>query len=200
MLLRRPGQLTRDYLDGRRKPYVGPIQVFVIINVVIALFAFNTFRTPLVIQEREWPLAATKKAMAAAEIAHRGVGREEFEKEFDRNAGVQGKTWIFAMIPAFALVVAAAYGFKRYFFEHLVFATHFYAFMLIWLPVAGFPAFLLLRTLGASPRVMQSGSALVIEGGFAVYLYLALRRVYGGGRIAAGLRALVRAGLFFPVV
>ena len=30
------------------------------------------------------------------------------------------------MIPVLALCVAVAYGFRRFYFEHLIFATHFY--------------------------------------------------------------------------
>src|SRR5262245_7392607 len=66
VLVRKPGMLTRDYLDGRRKPYVGPIQLFVIVNVMTALIGFNTFRTPLSIQEHDPPLASQKRAISAA--------------------------------------------------------------------------------------------------------------------------------------
>ena len=40
------------------------------------------------------------------------------------------------MIPILAIVMALLYGFRRYFFEHLVFATHFYSFALLWILAA----------------------------------------------------------------
>jgi hypothetical protein len=202
VLVAKPGLLTRDYLDGRRKPYVGPIQLFVIINLFSALLSFNTFRTPLYIQERDPPFAATKRAMAAEAQSHGGKTREEFVKEFDRTAGVQAKTWIFSMIPVYALLLMVVYGFRRYYFEHLVFATHFYAFMLLWLLVGGLAAILILWLAGItlSGEAMQNGVGGVIVAGLAVYLYFALRRTYGDGAAAATARAIVLAALFFPVV
>jgi len=51
-LLMRPGALTVSFSKGRRQPFLGPLQLFVTINVVYFLFAtsgigLNTFHTPL---------------------------------------------------------------------------------------------------------------------------------------------------------
>lgn len=51
-LFARPGTLTTAYLKGRRRPYLGPLQLFVLVNAAFYLFAtspigINTFRTPL---------------------------------------------------------------------------------------------------------------------------------------------------------
>src|SRR4051812_39674260 len=53
-LVVKPGLLTRDYLHGRRRHYVGPIQLFVIVNIVFAFLGANTFRTPLRVQQSSW--------------------------------------------------------------------------------------------------------------------------------------------------
>jgi hypothetical protein len=131
-LVAHPGRLTRDYLDGRRRAYIGPIQLFVIVNIVFALLGPSTFRTPLKTQEHDRPFPALKQSLVAGAIADRDVTREEFERSFDDAAGLQAKTWIFALIPMLALVTAALYGFHRYFFEHLILATHLLTFLLVW--------------------------------------------------------------------
>ena len=120
LLVLKPGELTRAYLHGKRKAFVGPLQMFVILNVVFAVIGGNTFRTPLYVQEQDAPLAALKRSMVAQQIERRGIEHKEFAREFDQNAGAQAKTWIFAMIPAYALILAVLYGFRRYYFEHLV--------------------------------------------------------------------------------
>ena len=61
-LMARPGRLTRDYLDGRRRIYLGPVQLFVLVNVVFALAGANTFRTPLAVQEHDPPFPAFKRS------------------------------------------------------------------------------------------------------------------------------------------
>ena len=128
ILVLEPGELTRAYLNGKRKAFVGPLQMFVILNVVFALVGGGTRSDAARRAGTRPPFAALKRAMVAKDIERRGIEREEFTREFDQNAGAQSKTWVFSMIPAFALCLAVVYGFRRYYFEHLVFATHFYAF------------------------------------------------------------------------
>ena len=52
MLLRQPGQLTLDYLRGRRKPYVRPVELFLLANLLYFLIqpftGFAAFTTPLI--------------------------------------------------------------------------------------------------------------------------------------------------------
>jgi len=51
LLLFRPGTLTTRFLCGNRKPHLGPLQLFALVNVAFVLLAVNvgpdTFRTPL---------------------------------------------------------------------------------------------------------------------------------------------------------
>jgi hypothetical protein len=114
VLALQPGELTRAYLTGRRKLFVGPIQLFVILNIVFAFLGANTFRTPLRVQRSSW-MPELKQRLIDETKATKNESDEEFEHEFDRTAGVQAKSWIFAMIPAYALTLALLYGFRRYF-------------------------------------------------------------------------------------
>ena len=202
VLVAKPGLLTRDYLDGRRKGYVGPIQLFVILNVVFALLGANTFSTPLRVQEHDPPFPAMKRALVTDALSHRDIDRTEFARRFDETAGLQAKTWIFSMIPLFALCLTVLYGFRRYFFEHLVFATHFYAFTLMWMIVAVVALRLGLRAAGVSLTSQRFDGAvsLLILAGLVVYLFLALRGTYRDGAIAAAARSLVLVALYFPII
>lgn len=51
VLILQPGRLTRSYLQGNRKPYLSPVQIFAVVNIAFVIFAVNvgpdTFRTPL---------------------------------------------------------------------------------------------------------------------------------------------------------
>jgi hypothetical protein len=202
LLALRPGELTRAYLSGRRKGFVGPLQMFVILNLVFALLGTNAFRTPLRVQEHDPPFAALKRSMVARSIERRGIERQEFTREFDQNAGVQGKTWIFAMIPAYALILAMLYAFGRYFFEHLVFATHFMAFVLLWDIVVVNSLRLGLRLAGTQlgSQAFDDISSLILLGGIIVYFFVALRRVYGDGKVAGLARALALGVALPPVL
>lgn len=202
VLILEPGRLTREYLDGRRKPYVGPIQLFVILNVAFALAGPNSFRTPLQVQEHDQPFPRMKQVMVADTMAERGVGRTEFETSFNDTAGVQGKTWLFAMIPLLAVCLAAIYGFRRYVFEHLIFATHFYAFLLAWMLAAWFGLALSLDVAGTrlSAQEVDNVASLIILAGAAIYLFLALRRSYGDRTVAAAVRSVALTALILPIL
>jgi len=200
-LVVRPGQLTHDYLAGRRRQHIGPIQLFVIVNVLYALAAPSTFRTPLSVQETNGPLVELKQSLVASAIAQRHVEREEFQRSFDESAGLQAKTWVFAMIPLLALATAALYGFRRYFFEHLVFATHLLAFTLIWTFITSLITSALRRggaELSVADRDTVASSILLA--GLAVYLFMSLRRVFGDRLLSAAARTAGVTLLFFPIV
>ena len=201
-LVSRPGLLTREYLDGRRRRYVGPIQLFVIANVLFALVGPTTFRTPLSVQENDPPFPAFKRALVAEAIAERKLEREEFRRAFDDAAGLQAKTWVFVMIPALALVTAALYGFRRYYFEHLIFATHFYTFLMLWMLVAtvllaGGLALAGVRLTNQRFDGLVSPIIIVV---LAVYLFSAFRGAFADRTAAAIARAAVVTALIFPIV
>src|SRR6185503_7625785 len=201
-LMAQPGRLTRDYLDGRRRHYIGPIQLFVIVNVVFALIGPTTFRTPLSVQEHDAPFVETKRAFVASAVSERRVEKEEFRRAFDEAAGLQAKTWVFAMIPLLALATATIYGFRRFFFEHLIFNTHFLAFTLSWMLVAGLLLSLGLRAAGIhlGGQEWDNPVSLIILAGLAIYLFAALRRAFGDRAPAAAARAVAVTLLFFPIV
>jgi hypothetical protein len=201
-LVTQPGRLTRDYLDGRRRSYIGPVQLFVIVNVVFAVWAPTTLRTPLSVQMTNGPFVELKRSLVASAMTGRALDREDFRRSFDDSAGLQAKTWVFAMIPLLAVVTAAVYGFRRYFFEHLIFATHVLAFTLAWLLVInkGLTAGLLLSGQRLSVPDLDTLSSSFTLAGLAVYFFAALRRAFGDRTITAAARALALTALFFPIV
>lgn len=131
---------------------------------------------------------------------HKGMSGEEFEHEVDRTIGLQAKTWVFSMIPAYAIALAVLYGF-RYFFERLVFSTHFTAFVLIWILTAGVTLNIALCLLATTTNAQRDQIiSLVLLLGMLVYLVIALRRVYGDRLLAANARSLALVVLFLPIL
>jgi len=201
-LILKPGTLTRDYLAGKRKAYVGPLQLFLVANILFALFGSSSFRTPLAVQLTNPPFAAMKQAKVAEEMAHRTITDEAFHREFDSTASLQAKTWIFLMIPMFALTVAVLYGFRRYFFEHIIFATHFFAFTLLWMTFVRLGIVWTVWATGVhlTDENFDTLASLTVLIGLGVYLFPALRQTYGGGIILSSARTLAVLVLFFPIL
>jgi Protein of unknown function (DUF3667) len=211
-----PGRLTKEYLEGRRKPYVGPVQLFVLVNVVFflvsSIFSVRIFNQSLHNQlERPTTvmgnfLPETKAALVREEISRRGMSFEDFEKEFNAESNAHAKSLVFVIIPAFALAVAVFCGSrKRYMFEHLIFATNAVTFWLV-LMMALIPLVIVLyyaiRLTGMTPAFLTSDGviALILGLAFALYLFVACRRVYGGGLPVNILRAVLLSYSMVPIL
>jgi hypothetical protein len=188
-LLLAPGQLPSDFLRGRRKPYMGPVHIFLVANLIYFILqpfsGFVPFTTPLDIQTRAFVWSGLANRMVSARLESRSLKREDYRHTFDETAHLQGKTLVIIMVPLFALAAWAMYRRARPFFvEHLVFAFYAFAFLLIWI---GVTAVLETRLIAVSVHhgyrpggsLIETGSSLATVVPFAVYLYLASRRTYG---------------------
>jgi hypothetical protein len=188
-LLLAPGDLPSDFLRGRRKPYMGPVHLFLIANLIYFLLqpfsGFVPFTTTMNIQTSEFFWSGLAARMVSSRLESRSIAREEYRRRFDETAHLQGKTLVIIMVPLFALAAWAMYRRARPFFvEHLVFSFYAYAFLLIW---TGVTTVVETRLIGFSVHhgyrpggfLIEVGSSAVTLVPFAVYIYLASRRTYG---------------------
>ncbi len=214
----RPGFLTEAYLRGHRVPYLRPLQLFVVANVIFYFFAVwtsvNIFRTPLY-----WHAEAihTPIAKPLVEQQAQQIGSYmAYAQRFDPRAAVLSKVLVICMVPAFALLLLLAHGWReRAYVKHLVFSLHFYAFfllvqLLLW-AVLFVPARALTEGAGGPVAALLSGTsfALLLGGIVALYLFTALRRAFPQPIWLAGLKSIAltlgayyilfgyRIGLFF---
>jgi hypothetical protein len=199
-LLFRPGLLTSEYFAGRRKRYLKPLQLFVFCNVFFffaqPLTGFNSLTTPLEVHLTGMPYKQAARRMVGAEVERRQTTLEEYRAGFDATIQNQAKSLVILMVPLLALALLPLYRRRRrYFVEHLVFATHFYSFFLLLL-LALFAA--ANAYFGAARRLGLPLRGVDFEGIFTAvflaacgaYLYLALRRVYRQTRRATFLKCL----------
>ncbi len=108
-LLTRPGLLTESYVRGQRKPVLGPLQVFLIANLVFfgfqSLFHASVFSNPL----------ARRSAASTTSGWRRGCRRRVARSHhagkppaFDHAVVVNAKSLIILMTPPFALLAACS--------------------------------------------------------------------------------------------
>lgn len=124
-----------------------------------------------------------------AKIARAG-GNRELNKKISE--GVQQKlSWVaLALLPVFAMGLRAVYWrHDSYYFVHLIFSLHYHTFLLLfwtaysWLGT-GLHSFIFLNDL--------SGLFLLLV---PVYLFVALRQVYGGSAYRTWIKVLVLGGM-----
>lgn len=197
-LLARPGALTAAYFSPERDEYLRPQQVLLFGSVffffVQPLIGFNGLNSPLAIHLGQTPYSPLVEPLIAAEVARRGIGLEAYRSIFDAAVDAHARTLAFLLVPIFALLVAlVSWRPRRFFVQHLVFATHFIAFLLLVIAPLALVLSHLARMayaaglgMGVADAVGDSlGPALIC----AVYLGLALRTAYGEGRAWAAMKA-----------
>ncbi len=191
-LVLRPGRLTAEYIRGCRKPYLGPAAVFVLMNVLFffvqPLANVNTFHATLESQTNWYPYSDWAEALVADKLASSGTDREAYARDFDAASERYARTLIFVQVPLLALgVMLVNIRQRRYFIEHVVFATHFLAAFLLLCVVTSFGIFFYWRLgLGNSFNLELPFMLLIMA-----YLVPATREVYGDTWVAAFLKAFL---------
>ena len=200
LLLTRPGALTLAYSAGRRKAFAGPVQLFLIANVLFfaiqSLTHTNVFSSPLAdhLHHQDW------EAVAQRLVAHRletlGTTLDLYEPIFDRAVVVNAKSLIVLMVVPFALLLPIVfYRDRRPFVTHAVFAFHLYAFLLLLFCAALGVAALDVGLGGAGLQSSRLDKLLAIANlaGSAAYLYVAMGGVYGSRGATRILKAITLA-------
>jgi hypothetical protein len=209
-LLIRPGRLTVEYFKGRRKSYLKPLQLFIFCNIIFffahSYVSFNTLTTPLYVHLNMLPHQRLARHMIDSELRARNMTYDDYRPRFDAALEEQAKTLVIVMVPLYALALQLFYWrTRRFYVEHLVFSLHFYAFLLLL--IAGMHAALFVgwrarHLFGANLSLLQHDGfvSLVMLLLCGTYLYFALRRVYGQGKLLTALKCLVLAVGIFGVI
>jgi hypothetical protein len=207
LLVNKPGALTQAYVDGRRKPFIGPFPLFLITNAVFfaaqSLTHARIFASSLAshLHGQDW--SAVAQRLVADRVAATGTTPERFAPLFDQAVILNAKSLVIAMTLPFVVLLPIAYrSSRRPFATHAAFTLHLYAFLLLLfcfsLALAAVDVLLGGGGLG-SPRVDKVLTAINVAASTA-YLYFAARVVYAQ-RGAVGLaKALVLAIAIVAIV
>lgn len=193
LLLLKPGALTREYLDGRRRRYVLPLRLYLTISVIVllllrALAVVDYGVDPKLIEAKVPRMVKIELGIGSAGLENGkffctglptwlcGRLQQRFDTEprqvlreltrvGERLLANLGAT-MFVLLPSFALWLTLVYRNRRLrYTEHLVFALHLHAFWFVMLGLS-------LIDVGW----ITAAAALAVP----AYTLLAMRRVYAG--------------------
>jgi hypothetical protein len=209
LLLFRPGKLTAEYIAGRRARYVQPLRLYLTLSILFfALLKYG----PTELIKAQPPAGAAPGSAAVSDqrpsddTPHLSTKLGRFNPAWDARlrqidampqaealALVKSKFFayvpyaMFCIMPVFALYLKLLYlGSGRRYGEHMLFALH----------TNGF-AFLLLGLTWMIPGGWID-SALFVW--LAAYLPFAMRRVYGGSKLATVARWIVLMAAYLATV
>jgi hypothetical protein len=202
-LISRPGFLTREFLDGRRARYVHPFKLYFAFSVFLFL-GISMSGYSVVRISGDDDVVVTAGGVASGEEVRQTVveaeaedssflGRvfqplgELMEKDPDRLNRIftdRLAKSIIILVPVFALLLRMIFW-RRPYVAGLIFSlhTHSFAFFAI---LAGLALNLALGAAEGEGPGDELGTAAI-----AIYTFLALRRVYGNGRLVTLLKMFV---------
>jgi hypothetical protein len=190
-LFRRPGDLTVAYLDGQRKPYIGPVPLYLMANVSFfaaeSLFGSHVFSTSLAYHLNFQPWSPLAQTLVAEHLAATGTALETYAPVFDQALSLHARSLIILMALVFAVFPWLVFHRSgKPFVVHAVFSLHLYSFLLLLLCVANVIPELDARFSEGAPwwRALDNAMAAALLLACAGYMYVASRKVYGARGVA----------------
>lgn len=177
----RPGQMTRDYLEGRRQRYVSPLRLYLAASVFffVALSLVPGIAVQIGVTGVEVTTLATRQSSISAKTGVPSIDDRvaqfmawplEQRHHVLRDGMVRrAPQALLLLIPLFAGLLKLLYRQRRY-GEHLLFALHFHTLVFLVLPIGLVPW----------PQPFHDGVNNALNVALAIALLQMLRTVYGG--------------------
>jgi len=203
----RPGTLTKAYLVGQRLPYIMPLQLFLVANVLFfameSLTHSTIFSTPLDSHLHTQPWSDFAQWLVPYRLMSMGTSLESYAPNFDRAIALNARSLVVLMSLALVPFLASVfYRSGRPLVIDIVFSLHLYAFVLILfsgaLTIAAVSV--LLGGPGLKSENMDSALSIGLLLACAAYLYVATRGVYGAKGMARFVKTLVLTAAVAGVV
>lgn len=208
-LLRKPGQLTLEFLAGRRAKFISPLRLYLTASLVYFLLAETGPPNKNVYVGIRPPPGAAAASSTPDQTGLTAEDRAEILKQLESSPAwlrplvqraaenpkqLQTDVFqampkaLFALLPVFALILSLFYRGRR-FADHLYFAIHVHAFLFIAFILNDLTKFLGMVWLSVA-------SGIVVLLWLPLYGHLALRRVYGGSQMSTFLKELGIGALY----
>ncbi len=197
-LVGRPGFLTVAYLQGQRKPYVGPLPLFLIANALFfaaeSLTGGKVFTTPLDSHLHTQPWSPAAEWLVSHRLAARQTAFAQYAPLFDHAVAVNARSLIVFMALSFVAVLSIAFsGSRRPPVTHALFSFHLYAFLLLLFCAATAipPVDRWLGGAGFASEGLDHALSIVLLILCALYLYVATGKVYGATGTARAVKIVL---------
>lgn len=191
LLVTRPGQLTEEYLLGRKKKYIRPIRLYLSLSMLY-FFSFSFFDKAALLDIRHViQFDFTGRLLPAINAKHQlsALGDELFYRGLNQQLNNKIALLLFLAIFAYVLVFKLVFlAKKRYYVEHLIFCLHLMSFSFLR-DMLFLPLFLLHKPAGF-------GMALLTT---VIYLFLSMKRVYAA-RVSRMILATIGLYAAFGVI
>jgi hypothetical protein len=190
LLLTRPSELSAAYITGRRSQYIKPLQVFLLVNLVFFLvFSGNDAFAPRLTfiynsGANLWN-GLPIKTWVDTYAADNGMSVEAAISNMDTEISNITKGMLYVFVPFLALVFwGLFYRRNRLFLCHLIFATHWFAFFILFVMIGGLAILLVFKVHGIA-------FLLILMAALLPFHLMTTRHFYGGSWLALGIKSIL---------
>jgi Protein of unknown function (DUF3667) len=185
-LVRRPGFLTVAYLQGQRKPYVGPVPLFLIANALFfaaeSLTGGKVFTTPIDSHLHTQPWSRVAELLVSHRLEAMQTTLDVYAPGFDHAMARNARSLIIFMALSFVAALSLAfYRSRSPLGAHALFSLHVYAFLLLLFCVATAvpPIDLWFGGVGSGSDRLDHVISIALLLACGMYLHVATGKVYG---------------------
>jgi len=206
-----PGRLTADWIAGKRVGYLSPLSLFLWMNVAFFLVQSVTglgiLTWPLRVHLADDGFAWLDMRLLAMHRPGMRVPTAAFADMFNALEAVHAKSLVIVMVPALAAALGTLTVDRRERFgDALVFATHFFAFALLWL-CALFPLLAIVLRLifitgipAPTPHSMDLAVTAVEAAMLGWYIYVALDTAFHLSRLRRAVTTVALIAALFYIL
>ncbi len=172
LLVTKPGQLTDEYLLGRKKKYIRPIRLYLVLSMLY-FFSFSFFAKAALLDIRHLvKFDLTNRLLPAIQAKQQLLGSlsdELFYRTINQQLNNKISLLLFLAIFIYAVVFKLIFlAKKRYYVEHLIFCLHLMSFSFLR-DMFFLPLYMVQKPIGFILALVST----------VIYLFLAMKRVYG---------------------
>ncbi len=190
----RPGEMSRDIIDGKRISYVKPFQIFLIANILffILLPKMDLFRAPAIWYFPE-DLSATENGKKLQDkMDTYDITRGEAELKYDNHSSNLAKSLLILIIPVMALygwLTSLGLGFSLG--KTFIYSIHIFTFFLLIIPIIGF-----FSTILPIPKTQLTFLGPILLASL-IYSIVSFKKFFKSGWLRSSLSGIVFLALTF---
>jgi hypothetical protein len=200
--LTKPGFVTYNYINGKRVPFIKPISMFFIINLLYFLFSiFETYNSKLYTQMHWLPHSEIAKEMVEKRVEREQVSIESFTIQYEQQSTSMAKLLLIIFVFLSGIFVALInMNAHMYFIDHIMVSLEFNSIFILVCNVI-LPWVIILIGLVMKPWgvdidvVFQDEVFSTLMAAYAIFLFYKIEQTVYQQRVGW---ALVKAILFIP--
>lgn len=128
----KPGQMTVEFLAGKRKKFISPISLFLLFNLVYFIVdPLSDYSLPLSDQVYSQPYSEWTADWAFAKIRNEGLDPNTYAAAYQKMSDTISKSIMIINVPLIAFFVyLMAFKKRRFYYDSLIFTFHFFCLFL----------------------------------------------------------------------